>query len=323
MGRAAANATRLAEFVLSYARLAQESVRDGRNPELLAELAPIFGGERSTRQFWPFVLDGDVSAVGPLQRLGVPTTSWLWRRIVVDALTECASWRDAEFAARIDRLLAALQEQRLVLDEGLGIILGRLAKIPSADEHIPLRDLAVERWGSPLIPAKRPFWYHHTTEAARRMVAGWMARRLIASFFGSMAGEHADPRRTAFWGRYAEHIDEFWVFLSTESRATGGEALRDMRRALAGSVRSMDDEHTNAFVMMIGQYAFVEFSTTGNALYVYPRDGLPFELARVRPAVTALKERSMTSEYLWHSGRWEERARDKVGNLTGQWVTLF
>jgi hypothetical protein len=73
--------------------------------------------------------------------------------------------------------------------------------------------------------------------------------------------------------------------------------------------------------MMIGDYAFVEFSVTGNALYVYDRERLPFSLTRSWPRVWQLKDKAVVAGYLTHQGGWEDRARTLVGELTGHWAS--
>jgi hypothetical protein len=315
--RPAANADRLTAFVTDFVASAAASDR-----ELLGDVIDVLS-EGATRRFWPYILDGDRTSITPVLRLGVPPTSWVWRQILQDAIGEWASWTNrSTLIACVDSLVAAAVEQPLVTDRALGWILNRLATLRGLDEQARLCELVVERWGSPLVPERRQRWQQCCSEAARRMVAGWLTRRVIASFFGVLAGGDADPRRTEFWSRYADRIDELWLYLNERTRLTASAPLRDLRSVLGRSVRPLADDHTNAFAMMIGGCAFVEFSATGNALYVYDHERLPFRLDRSRLTVPELKERDATLDYLTHQGRWEERAREIVGNLTGQWVTL-
>jgi hypothetical protein len=92
-----------------------------------------------------------------------------------------------------------------------------------------------------------------------------------------------------------------------------------LRVMLGDSVRRVEDEVTNVFVAVIGDYAFVEFSTTGNALYVYLADDLPFKLERHGQTVAEFKDQQRAQDRLVHAGRWEDRAIDLVGGFTGVW----
>jgi len=72
--------------------------------------------------------------------------------------------------------------------------------------------------------------------------------------------------------------------------------------------------------MQIGRYLFVEFGEKGNALYIYERDNLPFDLNRSYVSVKQLKNKNRMKDLLRHSdsseGRWEDRALVKITSLT-------
>jgi hypothetical protein len=296
-------------------------IRRAEETNLLSDVQELFA-DASTRRFWPWVLQGDGSAVAPLRRLGVADSSWVWRQIVLDAIGEWSTWTDKDrLVGHVGTLLSALESHELIVDSGCGAILDRLARERPVDEQGALREIVVQRWGSPLLPENGPKWERWCGEPARRLVSGWLTQRVIATFFGVLAGGQADQRRTTFWSRYADRIDELWVYLCEETRSRGGEPLREMRRVLGRAVLAVDDDNTNVFVMMIGDYAFVEFSTTGNALYVYSRETLPFKLERGRQRVPAFRDRAVSVVRLTHQGGWEDRARTMIGDLTANWVS--
>lgn len=316
------NAARLASHVVSYAVSADSLAGDSQNAELLVQVRDVFQSG-ATRQFWPWVLKGDATVLAPVQRLQTPAASWLWRSILIDAITDGASRGDRDFTACIDHSIDALVQHELVLDEGLGQLLTRVAKTTSRAEHERLRDLAVERWGSPIKSERRPYWYRWTNEEARRMVAGWLTRGAIASFFGGLGSAGSDHRRTTFWGRYAELVDDLWIFVGRHSRGVNAEQVKKLRNVLGSSVRALDDDVVNAFVLIMGNYAFVEFDTVGNALYVYHTTDLPFALDRGQPTTFGMKDQAAAVDRITHQGAWENRARERVGNLTGHWVSAL
>ena len=314
-GPARTNLGRLAKYVTDYARNGATDTR-----ALLVELQDVFA-EGSTRRFWPAVLDNNVSVLMPLERLGTPSTSWIWRQIVVDAIDEWATWENrTKTLLHVDAILVALRLQPLLLDRGMGMMLRRLARLRGVPDQPELREETVTRWHSPLVAKNHPTWMRWADDASRRLVVSWLTRRVLESFFGSMAGGSADPRRAAFWRQYANHIDELWVFLGEETRLRRGPELVELRRALGPTVKRMEDPVTNAFVMFIGDCAYVEFSTTGHALYAYERDRLPFRLERaVAPRTSDFRDKARSIDWLTHQGAWEERFRASVGEHTGAW----
>jgi hypothetical protein len=318
-GVAGANVDRLVHHLLAYVEAAPSGETAIRSPELLKQVRDLFA-TGSTRQFWPYILAEDASAVEPLRRLRVPDASWLWRQIAIDAITESTSWTDHEFVASIDRSLGAVRGNELVLDKALGIVVKRLATASGRPEHALVRDLAVARWGSPLRPEHHPIWNRWTNDAGRRMVAGWLAREAIVTFFERLGGSGSDPRRARFWGRYAEAVDELWIFVGSQSRLRNSEDVTGLRAALGPTVRTLADDTINAFVLVLGGYSFVEFDTVGHALYIYANDDLPFPLATGVPTTHDMRIQSSATDRITHQGGWEARARDRVGDLTGTWV---
>lgn len=313
---AEANAGELAEVVVSVARAEAESGTRTASSVLLA-IAALFAS-RSTEQFWPYVLARDTSVLMPLSALRAPSTSWLWDRIVLDAIDESARRGADVLRTHTDNILTTLADHETALDVGLGRVLAHLARL-APHEHVSLRDASVDRWGSPLLAANQPKWERHAGEDARRMVAGWLARRVIAAFFEALTSGGGDIRRSAFWSQYGGAVDEFWLYLSEHTRRAHTDVVREMRRALGPTVRSIDTDHVSAFVMMSGRYAFVEFSVTGHALYVYDRDRLPFSLRDPGITLAKMRDQAIAVERVVHSGAWESRTAEVIGTLTGHW----
>lgn len=317
------NLRRLSKLVVA---LSDQSVSAGdANPvtDALHELRELFesGG---TGRFRSFVLDGDSSVLRPLLRFGVPAASWVWPRMILDAIADADHVREA----RINRILDSANELRErhgahVKEATMGALLSRLAGDPPPDPHERLRDDSIAAWGNPRLDNTHERWLVWTTAAGRKLVARWLIQRVIATFFESLAGPYADPRRAAFWSGYADVIDDIRIYLSDETKLLRRSAVDRVRSDIGLHLRSVDDSVTDVFVMFIGRYAFVEFSTTGHALYAYASELLPFKVDVGRPRIPDFKDRGYAIDRLTHQGGWEDRVRRSVGNLTGEWISHY
>jgi hypothetical protein len=111
VGAGASNTDRLEAYVADYA---EEALADGPpslRSQLVMDLHDTFPVS-STRPYWPYVFAGDTSTIAGVRRLQTPATSWLWRRILTDAIRESAGWSDADFVAGIDATCARWRSTR-------------------------------------------------------------------------------------------------------------------------------------------------------------------------------------------------------------------
>lgn len=303
-------------------RLVEEDVALGGKGAQRLELCLGLVRHGRTDAFTPWILQGDRSAIRPIRWLQAPRGAWFWEQISEDALVEGAKLPDADYLAAYPSYLSTLGEHDDLVDDALVSILNRVALIADVDERTDLRDATLERWSSPLTVQTAGHWRQGVSEQAFKLARGWLTRRVIAAFFGRLAGSSADRRRTTFWSRYAHVIDGFDVFLSQQTRFHYSREIANLRRTVGESMREVWDEDVNAFAMRIGDYTFVEFSVTGNALYVYETRHLPPSAGRTRTTVSALKDQTLAAERIFHMSKWETRARDRISALTGNWVKL-
>jgi hypothetical protein len=316
---AAGNWANLGLFARTYVQRVRAAGKSEAHVGAIGEVFESLDG--STHQFWPYVLEREVSAVAALHRLGAAETSWVWRQMVRDSISDCREWSDEVFLSRLEAMMAALTGHEVILDEGLGLLLQRYASVANAPEHEALRDLCVKRWKSPLIEANRQTWLRFAGAEGLRLAAGWLGRSVIRAFFEAVSTRHSDERRTRFWARYAESIEEFWVYLSEEVTFQRPPAIQELRSLLGNErVRRVDHEHTSVFMMVMGEYAFVEFSDVGNALYIYERESLPFTLRGPGLKLPSFRDRQRATARLTHQGGWEPRARNLISDLTGVWI---
>lgn len=125
--------------------------------------------------------------------------------------------------------------------------------------------LADRRFGDPRLP-NRPIW-DLCEPAARQRAVGWLAREDLIFFFQFVI--ESDPHgRRDFWLRYIENATDAYVALSADDERRLRAQVKDRprhARVVAGN--------TSAFLMRFPgrpiDLLCVEFSTTGNALYVY------------------------------------------------------
>ncbi|MEF8751519.1 MAG: EH signature domain-containing protein [Candidatus Accumulibacter necessarius] len=189
----------------------------------------------------------------------------------------------------------------------LALILVRYAGGKDRPEHARLRDLAVERIGNPWL--KRTAWDAHVrNDEARKMVDGWLKRRLITDFFALLSEDGAaDQRRLNYWLRFEPVIEDMWFALGPHARTTNTTDFRDMRKRMEGRLHYLDGQgspYNNAFIMRIGSFMVAEFGVTGNATYIYNAKDLKLDSMRRRVSIHELKVDNHVARLI-HKADWE------------------
>ena len=146
-----------------------------------------------------------------------------------------------------------------------------------------------------------------------------ITRSDIEFFFTNVEGGDARDR-AEFWLRYLRSIRKTKTFLDTTHRtklkrradSTGDPAQR-MALGRAGSLRSGTGAPTSAFVLWFDTVVCVEFSTSGNASYIYSRELFErFRLAEGRNVgVADLKHRDL-GERMIHNGYWLDKFQQQL-----------
>ena len=288
-------------------------------PALLSHIEHVAG-----REYASVLATGNEQPREALDRLGVPRTSWVWAHATVAAIDSAASQGHGALVALMDdrHVLDRLAEHPVVRDHGLALLLRRYSEIvPGTPEHERLRDEAIEVFGNPRSSDFQARWDQNAGVAARRMVLRWLNRKIIRYGFERLPSHDADPRRAPFWMRYADHFDDIWIHVGSESRMLRSKVVGELKEMLNGQVRRLDAEATDVFVFTIGDFDFVEFTTTGGACYIYATErGLPFDLAAHDQRPSDFKDPKMRVAHgrLIHMGDWwEHRFASEIADRTG------
>ena len=193
-----------------------------------------------------------------------------------------------------------------------------------ADEKLrePVQSYALREWGDPRIADGVVRWRDVSNEA-RQIFTRWITKEDLRFFFDVVAKACNDQKfayRKAFWLAYLEHIsfcrpvlrrDAEYLFKSDPQTL---QYYRERRPAtLTGGNRNQ-----HAFIIQMGKYTFVEFSTAG-ACYVYDDANRPFSLGdsqysmgelRWKGRETHWQPHPSSEKYLWQSNfaRWLKRS---------------
>jgi hypothetical protein len=289
----------------------------GGHPNLLSE--------EPCRRYGPALLAGEHEEVEQVcADLGITGASW-FRRGLVDAQVEATvELRDGAFRATLPRTIDLLRMHEVSADAGLARLLDRYSRCEAADVHPELRDFAVERWSNPWLQLNDAKW-GRVTEKARQMVSDWLKLDFIEKFFSLLSADQMnDARRLQFWKKYHHNIDDMYFALGDTASRNPSQDFKDLRRRMAGRVRTLDHGGTpnnNAFIMRIGGHVFVEFGEKGNAMYVFDGARPPFDLTRnyIAGNYTALKHADHVRRLVHRDTdeTWEDKFEDAIAALTG------
>lgn len=321
-GMLAARWRRIGATLTTYA----SSAGDQRVGAVLALHKDLFG-PNPAKGYGAAALDGDEEVLDRLRSdLSIPESSWFWRELLIAQAQELGNRPDDEFERAWPHLLREARKHPAVLDGVLGKILDRYLKNAGAPEQNELRDLAFERWKNPMLEANRAKWLTFVQKRTFDAVLNWIKLRLIDEFFEYLATDAAtDQLRPQFWKGYVEHIDDMLFFLGESAAET--LMLNSLRTRMAGKVRRIDHPDSNAFAMVIGGRAYIEFSTYSNALYEYPASFLselptgrtiPLTALRREEGRRRLAHLMSNPKNRWvHSGAWPGNFADRIYALSG------
>jgi hypothetical protein len=247
--------------------------------------------------------------------IGIGPTSWLWQEAIITTVktaTEIDS--DADFRNMVDTLLNLLvsSESDRPLSESVllrcfAMILIRYAKSTNKPEHPRLRDLAVQHIGNPWL--KRAAWDAYVNnDNARKMVDGWLKRRLITDFFAVLSEDGAaDQRRLNYWLRFEPVIEDMWFALGPHAREANTADFIEMRKRMEGRLHFLSGPGSilnNAFLMKIGEFLIVEFGVTGNATYIFNIGDSKIDFSKREMNIYSLKGSNHVGRLI-HMSDWE------------------
>ena len=209
-------------------------------------------------------------------------------------------------------------------DNSIRSILSKLImKLGSnASEHlrVSIQSYVLREWQDPRIAGADVRWRGVSTEA-RKIFTKWLTEADLEFFFDIVAKACNDQKfayRKDFWLAYLEHISFCRPVLCRNAESLfrhDPQALQYYRDRRPATLRGGNsDQH--AFIIQMGEYTFVEFSTAG-ACYVYYNVNLPFELGKPEYYMQELRNQDWAVLRVIHSGSWQERFASWIYNKLG------
>jgi hypothetical protein len=215
--------------------------------------------------------------------LGISRNSWFHWELIMAQVRHAIGLVDAEFHARIVRLLALIEPNEFVREKAMVDILDRYSQSERPVVHAALRDSAVAWWGNPWLPSDKQRW-GGVQQQTRDMVSEWLRGEFIEAFFAKLAKDGVgDKRRAHFWLKYVKSMSNVQFGLGSIALNARDRDFSLLREKMKGLFQKLDDTvgSNNAFIMTIGNLVAVEFGGESNAFYGYDRrKTLPFDLSR-------------------------------------------
>lgn len=141
-------------------------------------------------------------------------------------------------------------------------------------ERLKLQSMALRKIGHPSIASKWNLFnmdarLQPDIDSARITLNSWLVQDYINEIFRTLI---IDPRRRNFWIKYSKQISDVKVIGPQD-----GKRILSRIESLKASIDycfkvTSTNSGAYAFVMTMGKYKFIEFSETGNALYIYIND---------------------------------------------------
>ncbi|RBQ36079.1 hypothetical protein C2125_01260 [Rahnella aquatilis] len=222
---------------------------------------------------------GDIVDFSALETIAqIPDNSWLWYRAFVVLLRHVKDLEEDEFKRRIPHLLRLAQERDRYRDIIIRACLTQYYRSSFREvSHPQLKQMALDNWGSPQLRSKENVWLTHlkdpdSCEKICGMVRSWLAKEDLTHFFQLLKGNgDVDQARLFYWLRFANQMGFTRIVMGPDAWDNNAADFMSFKEKNKGRLshliggRSWD----NAMIMQIGEYFFVEFSGTGNAMFVY------------------------------------------------------
>lgn len=319
------NWLRLRQYLAECVDKVLSNAQNPRWAECLQEHRNVLSSDPCIR-YGKDLLDGKTAEIDALrQDLGIQSNSWFMRELYLAQVRAILDKPDSEYLERLHRLTEILAGNQMIADEGLALSLDRHAAMNAPPISAPLRELAVQRWGSPWLPGNSMPWAR-VQDCSMKMVADWLKLEFIRDFFTLLAeNKQGDMRRMKFWQRYVSAIDQIHFALGADALKNSSRDYVALRKRMKGLTIPLQDQiaGNNAFIMRMGALIVVEFSGYSNACYGYKTSrALPFKLDGT-PLTTPKDERNSLKHSrrdLWlphHDGikdfeTWEERFESEL-----------
>lgn len=253
--------------------------------------------------------------------------TWLPRELILSQVRRITRLVDAEFIDMVNPMLSAIGPHRTIQDKALTLLVNRFANNTNPTAHNELKQTVVSRWDNPWLPGAAKKWPSEVTPDARALVSDWLKSEFIEAFFTKLAEDGStDRRRLDFWMRYRKQMNHVQFALGNLISDSRDPDLMVLKLKMKGLISAIKSARVNAFIMIFGDVIAVEFSATGNALYLYDTsNGVPFDLTETLTlsvdGYNSLK-RSRGEKYSHHDGsngfyRWEDMVEDGLSRQFG------
>lgn len=156
-----------------------------------------------------------------------------------------------------------------------------LLRNPVVQQMLLGLEQAYEGW--PTNALRRARWARHD-DRVQALAHRFRIGRALDGFFEEL---HGDPARLRYWRRWIPHISDAQAF-----------------------------KRVDAFLIVIGGYAIVEFGRIGNAAYIYDAATWPSIAKKDPRTVDELKRLNRATNRIIHSGRWQAAADATLIQLT-------
>ena len=253
--------------------------------------------------------------------------TWLPRELILSQVRRITRLVDAEFIDMVNPMLSAIGPHRTIQDKALTLLVNRFANNANPTAHLELKQTVVSRWDNPWLPGAAKKWPPAVTPEAKALVSDWLKSEFIEAFFTKLAEDGStDRRRLDFWMRYRKQMNHVQFALGNLISDSRDPDLMLLKWKMKGLISAIKSARVNAFIMIFGDVIAVEFSATGNALYLYDTSsGVPFNLTETLTlsvdGYNSLKK-SYGEKYNHHDGsngfyRWEDMVEDGLSNQFG------
>jgi len=208
--------------------------------------------------------------------------SWLPRELILSKLRKESAGSDVSFLKQIRSLIQIISGQKTIIDRALTILLNRYAKIENPIVNHELKEFIVSRWDNPWLAGAAKKWPVEVSTQGRNLISDWLKSEFIEAFFTKMAEDgETDRRRLDFWMKYRKSMSYVYFGLGNNAMYSTDPDMTFLKKKMNGLISSIRSTKVNAFIMVFGDVIAVEFSSLGNALYLYrSASGMPFDLSR-------------------------------------------
>ena len=199
----------------------------------------------------------------------------------------------------------------------LSTLIEHLGENADPELKLPIQAHALKQWGDPRITGGAARWYGISDRAAG-IFRDWITREDLLFFFDVVAQTCHDPKftyRKHFWLSYLSHISLCRPVLHREAErffAGNHKALLYLQvrepAQLTGGTRAQ-----HAFIIEMGEFTFVEFSTAG-ACYVYHKAKDLFALDQATYEMSELRNQEIAHHRQEHIGSERSYWQQQLGS---------